>query len=112
MLLWVCGHAGPVAGSKLGVDRGPAVDGVVEHCWGGHKHPGLLDSFLGPQDSEAESLLGSQCERVSRALPTQDSPEAMPIRVLRLGLGSRGRKGGKAGAESRDWTINPPLSLT
>ena len=31
----VCGDAGPVAGYRLGVDRGGAVDGVVEHHWGG-----------------------------------------------------------------------------
>ena len=31
----VCGDAGPVAGLRPGVDRGGAVDGVVERRWGG-----------------------------------------------------------------------------
>ena len=71
----VCGDAGPVAGSRPDVDRRGAVDGVVEHRWGGRvTNTQDFWIFPRPQDSEAESLEGSWGKRVSGALPTQDSP--------------------------------------
>lgn len=51
--------------------------------------PGFLP---GAADSKAESLLGSQCERSQQGPPHPGLPEAVPIRVLYPGLGSRGRK--------------------
>ena len=96
------------------MDRGGAVDGVMEHCWGGQVIniqgfwiPSWGHRTLKPSPSWGASVSESAVPSLPRT-PQRLCPSASSV----PGWGPGGGKRGGAGAESRDWTINPPLSLT
>lgn len=77
------------------MDRVGAVDGVVEHLWGGQvtNTQGFWIPSWGRRTLKLSPSWGASVSESVGPSPPRTPPEAVPIRVLYLGLGSRGGKG-------------------